>query len=542
MYKMILIDDEDEVREGIKRKTDWHACGFDLIGDFDNGRDALDAMETLAPDAVITDICMPFMDGLELAGHIAERYPDVLVVIVTGYEQFEYAKQAIRLKVHDYLLKPINSEEFNGFLHRMKLELDEKRRQKEDLTLLRHQLNQSLPLLRERFLERLVTSSMKPEERERKFQFFQLRLSGSHYLALVAEVDDFTREGIELTEGTDAELLRFAAFNIIQEIFEQDHQGLVFRTRDDKFAIVFSGEPESLETRAQLLAEQAKYSTAKYLNLSVTLGIGTLTSSLEQISTSFQKALSALDYRFLLGRNQIISINDMEFGKVMDHAGYLEWEKQVLSAVKSGKSRQVTHVLEGWMEELKGSSCSVEQCLGWFHRLLVSLGNLVQEMGFDSAELLGPHPVSRLSGMKTLDEVKRWLETTCHCMLVSFSEKREHVAESQIRKAIAFIHENYPDEQLSLPQVCQHIYMSISYFSAMFKQHTGVTFIEYVTRYRMGKAKELLAVTQYKTYDVAARVGYGDPQYFSIIFKRHTGMTPKEYRMTAREGSGGHEA
>jgi two-component system response regulator YesN len=545
MYKIILIDDEDEVREGIKRKTDWMACGFELVGDFDNGRDALDAVDSLNPDVVITDICMPFMDGLELTEYITERQRDVKVVIVTGYEDFDYAKQAIRLKVHDYLLKPINSEEFTGFLRNMKLELDENRRQKEDIYRLKHQLNQSLPLLRERFLERMISSRLSQDEIHRRFQYFQLALTGTHYVALVADIDDFTRDNQKRAEETDAELLRFAAFNIVQEIFEQDHQGIVFRTRDDKIAVILSGGSDMVNTHSQMLAEHARYSVEKYLRLTVTFGIGTPWSSLETISKSFQKALSALDYRFLLGHNQVISIDDLEYGRAVDHVQYHEWEQALLSAMKSGKTNQVAIVLQDWMDDLKSSGCSVNQCHGWFQRLLVSLTNLVQEIGFDSAdsvEVLGENPFSHIATMKTMEEVRQWLTATCHRMILFFSEKRTHVTHSQMLQALAYIREHYNDEHCSLQQVCSHIYMSISYFSAMFKQHTGLTFVEYLTRFRLEKAKELLTVTQFKTYDIAARVGYNDPQYFSVIFKRNLGMTPKEYRSMRKKGIESHEA
>ncbi|WP_342409725.1 response regulator [Paenibacillus sp. FSL R10-2778] len=164
MYKIILVDDEDEVREGIKQKISWSKYGFELVGDFDNGRDALEAIEQHRPDVIITDICMPFMDGLGLARAVMDRYRDMKVIIVTGYEDFEYAKQAITLKVTEYLLKPINAREFAEFLSKMKQDLDEDHLQKANLVKLRMHLNQSLPLLRERFLEQLVTTRMKSEE------------------------------------------------------------------------------------------------------------------------------------------------------------------------------------------------------------------------------------------------------------------------------------------------------------------------------------------------------------------------------------------
>lgn len=189
MYKIILVDDEDEVREGIKHKISWSKYGFELVGDFDNGRDALEAIEQHRPDVIITDICMPFMDGLGLARAVMDRYRDMKVIIVTGYEDFEYAKQAITLKVTEYLLKPINAREFAEFLSKMKQDLDEEHLQKANLVKLRMQLNQSLPLLRERFLEQLVTTRMKSEEIENKLSYFHIPLQGQVYLALVIDIE-----------------------------------------------------------------------------------------------------------------------------------------------------------------------------------------------------------------------------------------------------------------------------------------------------------------------------------------------------------------
>lgn len=529
MYKIILVEDEDEVREGIKRKTDWRACGFDLVGDFGNGRDALESMELLQPDAIITDICMPFMDGLEFAEHVVNRYRDVKIIILTGYEDFEYAKQAIKLKVSDYLLKPINSEEFTRFLSEMRKELDEERQRKEDLSQLRIQLNQSLPLLRERFLERMATSRLKREEIEAKLRYFRLSLPGPAYVAIIADVDEFQRISYE-NQPTETELLRFAAFNIFHEIFEKESGDIVFRTRDDKIAVICSGAEDEVGLAAQTLASYAKQSIEKYVKLTVSLGIGRPYGDIAQIPTSFQEALSALDYRFLLGIGKMISINDLEYGKSIDQISFDEWERKIVSSVKSGKGAAVSAALDEWLEEMKMSGYSLDKCRGSIQRLIVSLRNAVAETGIDDDEAFGDNPFAQIAAMKTMDAVKEWLDETCRKMISDLTEKRTNVAQSQMILAESYIREHYNDPDFSLNQVCNHVYLSISYFSSLFKQHTGETFIEYLTRYRLEKAKELLAFTQWKTYDIAARVGYSDPQYFSVIFKRNTGMTPKEYR------------
>jgi two-component system, response regulator YesN len=172
----------------------------------------------------------------------------------------------------------------------------------------------------------------------------------------------------------------------------------------------------------------------------------------------------------------------------------------------------------------------MEKCYGKLHKLLVALMNLLVETGFEEAAVLGDDSFMHIYTRKTLDDVRLWLEGVCLSLVDLLAEKRTKVSQAQVEAAVAYIHEHYADEQLSLQQVCKHIYLSMSYFSALFKPYTGETFVEYVTRYRLDKAKELLASSQLKTYELAAQVGYNDPQYFSVIFKRHIGMTPKEFR------------
>jgi two-component system response regulator YesN len=529
MYRIIIADDEDEVREGIKLKTEWAACGFELVGDFDNGREVFESMETLQPDVIITDISMPFMDGLQLADHIAQQYRDVKIVFVTGFEDFKYAKQAIKLNVKDYLLKPINAQEFMNLLLNIKQELDEERKKKEDLNDLRIQLNQSFPLFRERFLDIMITTRMPRVEIERKFRYFHLSLSGPSYIVLVADIDEFMLDSLE-DPDTETELLRFAAFNILKEVFEDHNGGIVFRTRENKIIMLYSGGAEEIQTLSHSLAEKAKYNIEKYFKIKLSCGIGRVVSEIEGLAKSYLEALSALDYRFLVGRNKIVSINDLEYGKSSDSISYNEWEKKLLSAMKTGNSVIASETILEWMEDLKSSMYSIEKCYGLIHKFLIALMHLVEATGFDHSEVFQTDPFSQIIVLKTIDDVEVYLIKTCKAIITYLSEKRTDVTKSQMLLAEAYILDHYGEEVCSINQVCNHIYMSISYFSAQFKQHTGKTFVEYLTRIRLEKAKELLHITQLRTYDIASRVGYEDPQYFSVIFKKNTGMTPKEYR------------
>ncbi|MGN7356318.1 response regulator [Paenibacillus sp. SAF-054] len=527
MYKVILIDDEDEVREGIRNKISWESCGFELAGEYDNGHDALDAVDIERPDLIVTDICMAFMDGLELARIVSEQYRDIKVVIITGYEDFEYAKQAITYRVQEYLLKPINAREFTSLMNQMKTELDAEREQRRNLSQLRIQLNESLPLLRERFMERLVFTRIAPEMLQRKLDYFQIRLEGPSYIALVM---DLGQAGGRREQRDEQELLQFAAYNIVQEQLEQDGSGIAFRTRDDRLAIILQGRPEHLELKAQRVADQARSSLDKFIRLPSSIGIGRRCEALEDISSSYQEALSSLDYTFLLGEGRIISIQDVEYG----HAApaYTEaWEKRLISSLKTGHMSEVSSVFREWFSELKQGGVSVQRCHSILYQILIAMMKHAEETGLGDASLIPSDAFTRVASFRTLDEAHAWIEGMSKDILVNLTEQRSSHIRSQMDTAEAYIRANYHDEGLSLQQVCSHLFMSASYFSSLFKQHTGGTFVEYVTRIRMEKAKELLVTTRLKSYEIAEKTGYGDPQYFSVLFKRNTGKTPKEYRM-----------
>ncbi|MCR2807904.1 response regulator [Paenibacillus soyae] len=531
---MLIVDDEDKVREAIAFKTDWAACGFELVGGCANGRDALEAAEKLQPDVVLTDICMPYMDGLELAERLTEQYRELKIVILTGFEQFDYAKQAIKLKVNDYLLKPINLQELTEFLLKLKAELDEEAARLADLTALRAQWQESYPLLRERFLNRLVLHPMTDEAIRRKLDSFRLGLSGPSYAALLLELE--TEQGDAGGSHPDKDLLRFAAANIAQEIAEQEYGGVAFQTRDDRIAILLGGEGGMLGAHMQKVAGFVSGALAKYLKLSVSIGLGRVYPSLHQLRYSYQEASSALEYRYLTGDGRILSIQDVEFGEPVGEAEYNEFERELSAAVKTGNTARALQAVEDWVARLRASAMRMNGVVGYMHRTLATVIQAGTQSGLDQGDGLGGIFFAKLNALKTIEEARSWLEELCGQVIRDLARRRSDASHTQMMEAIAYIHEHYSRAELTLGEVCQHVYLSLSYFSSLFKQQTGLTFVEYLTKHRLAKARELLLATSLKTYEISERVGYQDPQYFSVIFKRHFGMSPKEFR-SAGKGS-----
>ena len=174
LYRIILVDDEEEVRKGIIRKIDWSSLGFEVVGDAENGAEALERIEQLEPEVVMTDIRMPFMDGLTLTEKIRQKYPSMKVLIFSGFDDFEYAQQAIKLNVTEYILKPVNVEELSEILRRVKQNLDEEISQRRDAAILRESYQRSLPILREVFLNDLVRGSANTAMIEEKLQEYSV--------------------------------------------------------------------------------------------------------------------------------------------------------------------------------------------------------------------------------------------------------------------------------------------------------------------------------------------------------------------------------
>lgn len=532
MYKVIIVDDEAVVREGLKHTINWREHGFELSGDFVNGREAWDAIQQNKPDLIISDISMPFMDGLELAGMVTTHFPYIKMIILTGFDEFEYAQQAIRLKVADFILKPITAQEIRSLLGKVKAEMDEEAQRREDLSKLHSQLNQSLPLLKERFLERLVINGMQHTEIEERFAFFGLPPISPLYLAMVIDIDDFGEWEIH-SNKQDEELLRLAAYNIIEEIAKREN-ALIFRTREERMTVIVSGQEEerTLYEHVFRIAEEMRHQTEKFLKFTITTGVGRSCDSAELLPLAYKSAYSALEYRFLLGKNQVLSILDME-GKPASISTLplnTDFDRKLVSAVKTGSAADVQQLIGQLVAELKVSMVPIEACFLQIQKVVLSLLNTVQELGAHDQGNLIDRQLMDVYRFKTLNEIEIWLGQVVQSVMSAISDNRSDFTRSQMLRAAEYIRANYANEKMSLQDICRHVLMSTSYFSLIFKQHTGETFVEYLTRVRIEKAKELLVHTSLKFYEIAEKVGYGDPNYFSLLFKKHAGQTPREFR------------
>lgn len=535
MYKVMLVDDEVIIREGLKSRIDWATHGFELAGDYANGLEAQAAIIADPPDLIISDICMPFVDGLALAEFVHEHYPDTKMILLTGFDEFEYARRAIRLKVSDFILKPITAKEIRALLKQIKLEMDNQRQLHDHMD----QWSQSLPLLKERFWDKLLTTGIDHEEWEQhRIQFALPPLTSPYHIAVIEPDIDHTIE--------------YAAPPSLQHVLQLDQQlstvlptilpatfvfaSCIYQSRCVYLVASTSADPDSISTMsAQIEATfQQLYSLHNQnINISFTTGIGTGCSNMLDIPQQYQQAIQALDYRFLLGTGTLLSFSDIQ-QPLLSFTSFTDWAKDIVAQLSNNNLLEAQRLSQLMAQQMIIQRIAPTECRSQFRQVAVRIQNWLSHLGLESvwSDLIQQ---SHWLIAPTLEQMVQQWNVALDTAFTLLHEQTQIHSQQHIQKAIYYIEQHYAEAHLSLQEICSHVLMSTSSFSQAFKQYTELTFVEYLTRVRMDKAKELLRLTEYKFYQIAEKVGYTDPNYFSSSFKKHTGITPKQYREQHRQ-------
>jgi len=519
MYRLIVVDDEAIVRDGISRCISWEDNGYQLIGVFEHGVQALEFIRNNPVDAVISDINMPRMDGLELSRIISREFPEVFVLILTGYDDFEYAQEAVTYHVREFLLKPITVEELEQVLKRMRKELDERKNAEQEQELMKQRLEQSFPLLRERFLYRLVSGRIDREVIQRRKEFFQWSDVGGCYQIIVVGIPAVWNE-----------LDRLRLQEQIKEEISADDE--IFADREENLVLLLQGEnPAVLKNRAAEIARQIYLKVSSMKKEQIATGGGQVVDDIMEAASSYKGALNALDYQKVLGSAQIVFIDEIRSRKTISPEGFNALTGRLLDQLKSGSSEGTKKALDEIFAYMEEHYLTINEASYYFIRLHSVLLYFLQEMElFRSDESVFSN---RPHSFHSLNDAHNFFESMIEAIEERIHERRQDLLLSRLDKARKIIAERYADPQFSLTQMCEELFLSSSQFSVLFKEGTGRTFIEYLTAFRINEAKKLLKTTDLKSYEVAEKVGYTDPRYFSLIFRKQTNMTPIEFRRSS---------
>ncbi len=521
LHKVFLVEDEIVAREGIRDNVDWRLNGFEFCGEAPDGEIALPLLETAEPDVLITDIKMPFMDGLQLCKVVRERMPWVKIIILSGHDEFEYAKEAIKLGVTEYLLKPVGVQELHNVLHKVAILLDQERREREELQKLRDQIETNLAVLRERFLLKLVVGAVSSAEAIEQSQALGMELIARCYLVVVIKV--------ELCDAP--EQFDYHEYQQVQRIVSslvETNPDVFLLTKDlEELVLMIKGNtPEYLQEEGDLLLEQIERQVQGE-KCKLAIGVGTPKKRITDIYHSFVEALTAIQ--------DMTSAYKAAPNGDADTAELLKVDKSAVEDyLRCGVKEDFDDFFDAFIRPLGETALKSYLIKNYiFLDLVLITARFINELGGSVDEVVPEinHIETALATIQTIEHIRDQAQKILTSALAFRDSRTTSHYGGMIQRAKDYIGAHYVNPNLSLNEVAAQVSLSPSHFSVVFGQETARTFKEYLTETRIKRAKELLRTTTLKSSEIAYQIGYTDPHYFSYVFRKNTGLTPTEFRL-----------
>lgn len=537
LYNILLVDDEADVLQAMKRKIDWEAMGFCLAGTAENGQEALEMAELLHIDVVMTDIKMPYMDGLTLCKKLKENYRNMKVVIYSGFDDFEFAREAVHLEAEEYLLKPISAKDMENVFRKIKEKLDQEFSEHRNLNKLSEYYKRSLPAMQEQLFMGILEGKITGERAKMMLETYEMQFDAPYYVVAMLYADTNPKE----VRGKTAQLLTLSLKDMAQDYLNERLRFYSAIYLDEVILVFMVQDRDSMEAVLYHLDQVCKMGT-RVLNVPVTASVGQVCDQLDFLTTSYQEARNAMEYRTILGGSQVLYIGDIE-PSPKDSVSLMEYDFQnLMRAVKLGNREETNDAIAQFMESIRSFSISPNQYQLLIMELLTELMKIGRAYKLRTRQIFGEAsvPWHELYKYISIDELEYWLQEVCTNLRHTLRHERTDSAMRLTEQAKMYIEEHYKENDLSAETLCKHLNVSAAYFSTVFKKEVGLSFVAYLTKIRLEHAVELLRNTEDKTYVIAEAVGYTEPNYFSYVFKKQYGISPSKYRanLLAGEKSG----
>ena len=528
LYNILLVDDETDVLEAMKKKIDWEALGFCLAGTAENGQEALEMAEQLHVDVVMTDIKMPYMDGLTLCKKLKENYRNIKVVIYSGFDDFEFAREAVHLEAEEYLLKPISSKDMENVFGKIKKKLDEEFNQHRNVNKLYEYYRKSLPAMQEQFVMGVLEGKITGERLKNMMEMYELDLNAPYYVVVNLYAEAAVKEQSEKT----AQLLNFSLRDMAEEYLKEKMSFYCINYLDEVIFIFMLQEDKEIENVLYHVDQICKMGS-RVLDIQVTGAVGQPCNSLDTLLSSYQEAKTAMEYRTILGGSQVLYIKDIE-PNPQDSVAFMEYDFQnLVRAVKIGDRKETDEAIQSFMDSLRNGCITPNQYQLICMELSTELMKIGRSYKLRTKQIFGAGehiPWQELYKHLSVDELESWLREICNNLRHTLRHERSDSTIRLTEQAKAYIGEHYKENDLSAETLCHQLNISAAYFSTIFKKEVGLSFVAYLTKIRLEHAVELLRTTEDKTYVIAEAVGYTEPNYFSYVFKKQYGISPSKYR------------
>lgn len=538
MYRIIIADDEADVRELLAKNINQSQTEFQVVATAENGREAIRLVKELKPDILVTDICMPFVSGLELIRQLQELEQPVKTVIISGYDDFSYAKQALTLGVTEYLLKPFSPDELYEVLEKIKTELERQKTMMNNIQEMKEQLKDSRQIFEEQVVRGLIQKTMRPETVRKDAQTAGICLEQRLCAVGIMRIHENLQD-----QGRDMKDF----LNVVKDTyFQKNCQTYVTRFHEKQLVILFLGDYRNAQTFRRAIKEgltALEESLEKYYDLKAGCIVGGIYEEWSRIPDSYKDAMSV--WRGTLENSDpVVFFEDLAIQSEKKQANAFERPREL-------ENQLLIHIQMG--QEEKAEEC-LDDILHYYESMDVKLGDFVSislvELVFDISSTLvkaggqgqvweDEDVVEYLKehfAYGSLWDAKEVLQAYILRCCRQFASVNEKQGERIVFQVKELIEKHLGDEEFGLETVSSKLYFSHNYVRQIFKQIAGESFMEYLIRRRMETARELLKNSTLKIQDVAGKTGYSNQRYFASCFKKYYGCTPTEYRNQIEHG------
>jgi len=521
MYKLVIIEDERDVRSRLVNLITKVGSNFEIVSEYETGIDAYDGIISDNPDLILTDIKIPYINGIELSKKVREVFPLVKIIIITGFNEFDYAKEAANLGVVGFISKPVTLENIRALLDKAETSLDNEYLTASNLNELSAFYENSLPIIRENDLFRLSNMTDVSPVFESRLRSSNISVDYPYFAMCIFDFDKVS--------GGDTERYDLV-FSSIRKLISEDFAELYsydMFNRYENLCLLLKFKVMPDIKKLELLLERIIHRVGRYSDMPVSAGLSSIFQNSKNFSAMIKEAMRALEYRSVIGGEKIFF-----FGNVEPTASRF--------SVDDSTIKELGHILH---------SQSTVECLERIDLIKKNIGNSKDSVYYAATSILNTlikacddhegfyaryggsdNPYRRLFELKTDDEIFDYLKK-----LVRFIRKlNEGIivdnVERNLRKVVSYMEGHFCDPNINFESLAREVNFSVSYISALLKKKMGISFVKMLTGLRMEKAKELLANPMLKIIDIAEQLGYNDSYYFSHCFKKYVGMSPKEYR------------
>ena len=530
MLKVFLVEDECVVREGLRDCIDWTRYGFEFCGDAPDGELALPQIRKMRPDILITDIKMPFMDGLALSRLVCAELPDTKIILISGHNDFEFAQEAIEIGVEQYLLKPVTKAALLKTLEDVSRKIGEEREQKAYLRRFQQEGQEYEQYARRKFFEQVTSGSLRVSEIYEQAKKLQIDIDAEGYSVILFTLQtggaaEYSQTLAERLEELMAYLLRYGEY-------------LLFRCNLMTYCVIVKGSAAGLDEAVQRCLENIQRRCAGDASLGWYAAVSEPVERLSELPKCYAQAHTILSYRHLLPERHILTADVLQKPQSgglpeLDQIDATKADPAVIrNFLQTGMREEIPDFVSEYLASFGSALDSVLFRQYVLLELRFSAIRAAKSFGYSQEEFL--RPLEPAQQALAADADLPALKKSCAALLRRAIDLREEESgnqyKSMLKRALRYIDQNYTDENLSLNSVAKAANISPNYFSGVFSQEMGQTFVEYLTEKRMERAKELLRYSGKRSSEVAYEVGYRDPRYFSFLFKKTQGCTPSSYR------------